>query len=611
MPYMNLVSVLIILGLGYLWVTRGFFSALINLVCVLAAGALALAFWEPTSMFLLKSLPSRGFLAFAQQSSWALGLALPFAISLGLLRAGLDKLLPSNVVVEPAVDYVGGGLCGVAAGVITAGFTVMSIGMLRMDTEFGGYRRIQPGTGNALVSQGKLWVPVDDIVAGLYGRASTGVFNNSTALAHYYPNLADVPEMLRSTEGGGKAMNVLAPSGARVVRRYRVGAEGTTLQQLLGGDQWVSSQQTVVDFHGEQFPPTSRLEGYVVQFEANSKEKNGQVVIGHAQVRLLVHEEDEFGRTVARDIFPVAAVSLANASPRQYGRWRFDAPNLFVSSVGGATELLFAFEFPVPPDATPVALYIKGTRYDIDTQAGPLADNGGSFTQYASVRDRDNRIPSGDLTGSVIQYTPDEIAQINNPQAAQTNNRVFGQRGGILTRNSIGVAFVVQRGTEQSLEVEGSRIVQGESVFLSSALEGRGLDRALRINQFLNTTTTAIVTVDVSIGAENDLEIARERGANLSDRVQLVNDQNDRFDPIGYISVNMEGRDLVKIRYFPSDPITSLGELPTTSRTRPDQILYLVYRISAPSQVVSFNVGDIVVNNFDGEPIDVQPQPDR
>ncbi|MCB9841605.1 MAG: hypothetical protein H6809_08160 [Phycisphaeraceae bacterium] len=610
MPYMNLVSVLIILGLGYLWVTRGFFSALINLICVLAAGALALAFWEPTSMFLLKSLPSRGFLNFVQQSSWGLGLALPFAASLALLRAGLDKLLPSNVVVEPAVDYVGGGLCGAAAGIITAGFTVMSIGMLRMDTEFGGYRRIAPGTGNALVSQGKLWIPVDDIVAGLYGRASTGVFNNSTALAHYYPNLADVPEMLRSTEGGGKAMNILVPTGARVVRRYRVGAEGTTLQQLLGGDQWVSSQQTVVDFHGEQFPPTSRIEGYVIQFEANSKEKNGQVVIGHAQVRLLVHEQDDFGRTVARDIFPVAAVSLANASPRQYGRWRFDAPNLFVSSVGGATELLFGFEFPVPPNATPVALYIKGTRYDIDTQTGPLADNGASFTQYASVRDRDARIPNGGLTGSVIQYTQQEINELRNPTQTQTTNRVFGQRGGVLARNGI-ANYIIQRGTEQGLEVQGSRIIQGEAVFNANTLDGRGLDRALRINQFLNTTTTAIVLVDVSIGAENDLEIARERGANLSDRVQLVNDQNDRFDPIGYISVNMEGRDLVKIRYFPSDPITSLADLPTTSRTRPDQNLYLIYRISAPSQVVSFNVGDVVVNAFGGEPIDVQPQPDR
>ena len=610
MPYMNLVSLLIILGLGYLWVTRGFFSALINLVCVLAAGALAVAFWEPASMFLLNNLPSRGFLAFVQQSAWGLGLAIPFAASLGLLRAVLDKLLPNNVVVEPAVDYVGGGLCGVAAGIITAGFTVMSIGLLRMDTQFGGYKRIEAGTGNALVSQGKLWIPVDDIVAGLYGRASTGVFNNSTALANYYPNLADVPEMLRSTEGGGRAMNILAPNAARVVRRYRVGQEGTTLQQLLGGDQWVNSQQTVVSFDGEQFPPNSRLEGYVVQFEAGSKEKNGQLVIGHAQVRLLVHSEDEFGRTVAQDIFPVAAVSLANASPRQYGRWRFDAPNLFISSVGGATELLFAFEFPVPPDATPVALYIKGTRFDIDTQSGPLAENGASFTQYASVPDRDRTIPGGALTGSVIEWTDEENRQRQNPTPNTTPDRVFGQRGDLLVRNGI-AHFVIQRGTQQGLEVQGSRVVQGEAVFNTSTLEGRGLDPALRINQFVNTSSTSIVLVDASIDAENDLEIARERGAGLSDRVQLVNAQNDRFDPLGYISVNIEGRDLVKIRYFPSDPITSMGELPTTSRTRPDQKLYLVYRVSAPGQIVSFNVGDIVVNNFDGEPIEVPLQPDR
>ena len=36
---MSIVSLLVILGIGYVWVTRGFFSALVHLMCTIIAGA--------------------------------------------------------------------------------------------------------------------------------------------------------------------------------------------------------------------------------------------------------------------------------------------------------------------------------------------------------------------------------------------------------------------------------------------------------------------------------------------------------------------------------------------------------------------------------------------
>ena len=136
-----------------------------------------------------------------QQSAWGLGLALPFGISLAL-RAGLDKAARTTSL-EPAADYVGGGLCGSAAGVITAGFVVMSIGMLRIDTAAAAVLQDPAGTGQPREPRAALDA-VDDIVAGLYGRSSVGIFASGTPMGNLLPNMADVPEMLRSTEGGGR-----------------------------------------------------------------------------------------------------------------------------------------------------------------------------------------------------------------------------------------------------------------------------------------------------------------------------------------------------------------------------------------------------------------------
>lgn len=604
--WMNLLVIVIVGALTYLWVTRGFFSALINLICILVAGAIGFAFWEPTSLFLISKAPRTGFASFLWQSSWAFGLAIPFGISFMLLRAVLDKLLPSNTVLEPAADFAGGGICGLGSGLITAGMVVLCLGMLRVDTAFLGYSRMSQQGGNTQSTSG-LWIPVDDLVATLYGKASVGVFSTSDALALYYPNVADVPEMLRSSEGGGKAMNVMLPASAQVVRRYRVGADGTNLNELIGPDQFENREQQVADFQGERFPANSTLQGFTVQFAPGAREKNGQVVIGQNQVRLLVHGADELGNPVAKDLFPVAAVSLAGATPIRYGRWRFDAPNIFISSVGGASEILFSFEFVVPPNFEPVGLYIKGVRYDIDTQSAAFRESGGTaFRSFSSVMQRDMSIPNGDLIGEVIRYTDDELEALereNDPEDVDPN---APPETGILTRNSI-VQYVVQKGTHAGLEIDANRrIVQGMATFEEGALQGRGLDAQLRINQFQNPADdTAIVQVNVSVGAPNEILRAVDEGARPTDRVQLVDTFGNRYDPVGYV---YKERTLVRISYFPGAPITALRDLPELSRSNSQQELHLIYRVSAPTTLASFEVGDIVVKSFMESPIPVETQ---
>src|SRR3982751_2232102 len=116
--WLSIIAVLVTLGLGFIWLTRGFFSSLIHLICTIIAGAIAFAAWEPVSYWLLESSPTGGIMSFLAGIAWGVGLILPFAVSLIVLRLIVDKLLPGNVVLQQKLDYIGGGVCGVFSGAL-------------------------------------------------------------------------------------------------------------------------------------------------------------------------------------------------------------------------------------------------------------------------------------------------------------------------------------------------------------------------------------------------------------------------------------------------------------------------------------------------------------
>ena len=87
----NILVVLLVLLIAYWWGNQGFFSAIIHLVCVIVAGALALAFWEPLTLGLLL----RG--GFFDSYAWGFGLLGLFVVSLFILRLATNKLVPGNV----------------------------------------------------------------------------------------------------------------------------------------------------------------------------------------------------------------------------------------------------------------------------------------------------------------------------------------------------------------------------------------------------------------------------------------------------------------------------------------------------------------------------------
>ena len=51
----NLALIGLVLLIAYWWANQGFFSSLLHLICVIVAGTIALAVWEPVTVNLLLS----------------------------------------------------------------------------------------------------------------------------------------------------------------------------------------------------------------------------------------------------------------------------------------------------------------------------------------------------------------------------------------------------------------------------------------------------------------------------------------------------------------------------------------------------------------------------
>ncbi len=286
----SLIALVFVLIIAYVWLIRGFFSAFLHLLCVVIAGAIAFAAWEPLAYAILGSAGQGGTL---EGIAWAVSLAVPFAVSLALLRVAVDKLLPANVNLPAPLNYAGGGLCGLFSGVITSGILMLSIGFLRLDSELWMAKPINYHGQGSVVKDGGVFVPTDKVVARLYGHLSRAGFRSSSALADYYPDLEDVPHSMRLNFGEGKARNTLRRRlQVRPAGRYTVTAK--TARELLndtlpGPDGKLQVEQNYVYANGANVMDGDRIEGIVLAFDAGAKEMpEGKFNVGPGQIRLLV-----------------------------------------------------------------------------------------------------------------------------------------------------------------------------------------------------------------------------------------------------------------------------------------------------------------------------------
>jgi hypothetical protein len=598
---MNVAAILIVGAIAYVWLTRGFFSALLHMVCVIAAGAIAFALWEPLGYFLLGRFNTNGMM---QGVVWAVSLVFPFAISLAIIRVAFDKLIPWNVAINDIANYIGGGVCGLVSGVITAGILILSISFLRIAPDEFGYQPLayspsRDGVGSVQRHERLGWglFPVDSITVGLYQRLSLASFRTGEPLAKWHPDLDVSGGGMRLNFGFGKARNTLTPRDFQVTAHYIVGEKGGLDAAALVADAWDPRVQKVVDLDGKAIEPKqSHIEGFVIKFNSGAKEKDGKVVMGNGQMWLVAQNSQD--ETETHSYHPMAVAAQADGADPSLARFRFDGNEVFIASVGGQSESRMGFEFLVPQGFHAIALYIKNVRFDVESGGAPTV-------QFPDGAARDSWIRSGmpetggpGTVGAAAGAL--DTSQVVTVETKSKPTDPISANAGIMVANNTG-GWVIMKGNEHGLEVreEDNHIINGEERYNKSELNNRGIDSKLRVDKFAVPRDAVVIQVDVGAASPASLLGPVAVNADTSAPPLIIDTKNQKFDAVGYIYADATE---VRIRYTPGRPIRNLNELTqigiTLSRSRPDQSLKLLFRGSLGTEIAYFAIGQKAITQY-------------
>jgi uncharacterized membrane protein required for colicin V production len=590
--FMNILVVLFVLGVGYAWMVRGVFNSMIHALCVFIAGAVAFAFWEPLALMLVKMSPERGFLSFVESVAWGVALVVPFVVVMLLLRVATDKLIPNNIKNNTMVDYAGGAVFGLVTGVISAGIMVIAVGNMRVPTDFMGYSPLNytedraQGAGS-LVKSDSLWVPVDSIVSMAYGNLSEGSMSTAQPLKYWYPELEQTGYASRvSPDGMGR--NALRPEDFTIKGRYTVGPESgvnsTDLLKIPGRD----TPQRYLDINEEPVGK-ARVFGYVVEFEAGAKERGkrgaGQLIISNGHMRLLV-ENTSTGDTFT--IFPSAVIS-ESSEPGQFGRWRFDANEVYISSTGGKSKVPMAFEYIVPTGSSPVALFVKNIRVNVDDFRTPVS--------YSTINRRDDVVGDGAILkgeASEIEYNDQYTVNYSTGGADDSFYDVSSRLMDVLSIQSARRGFTVD---------DDQQVVGGQGIWDVKTEVGRknaGTSKKLRVERYALASDQSLLKLDVSANSPFGLLTEAAQIAPLDQTVKLIDTNGAEYEAIGF---EYKDSSEMRIRYTLGNTLAGLEDTPSLSTTRSDQRMRLLFVVTRGVLIEKFVIGDTLIAEFD-PPID-------
>jgi len=586
---MNLIVIVFVLSIIYAWMIRGIFSSLIHLLCVIVAGAIAFAFWERLAVMLIEMSPERGFFSFIESVAWGVALVVPFAVSLVVLRLITDKLVSGNLRNTGVVDYAGGAVCGAATAVISAGILVLGIGSMRVKSDFMGYQPMWYSTdratgSGALVKEESLWIPVDQITAMFYSKLSSGSMSTSEPLSKWYPELHLAGFSARVSPGDGKGRNAISPDAFSVKSSYTVGnTNGSEKTSELLKDKASAQSQKYLDINSEPVP-TGHLAGFVINFEPGAKErgkKGGQLVVSNGQYRLLIEDNNDKGKTVS--VFPVAVIS-ESSEPNEFGRWRFDSNDVFITSVGGKSRVTMAFEYVIPTGFSPIALYVKNIRIDTTKLADPI--------EYADTTQRDRIVRTGSILkgeSSNRMLKKDDMVVFNtedNSDSTVRKNFRIGQMMG---------SQIAKRG--MTLDSEND-IVDGEGTWDIKNEVGRKNtpnDKNLRVDRYARGKGQAVIRIDMSADTAFGLFSEAARDAATDEPFLLIDKSGNEYEAIGFEYTDSK---VYHARYTRGSTLSGIEDTPNLSRSRSDQKLILLFVVTTGVDIQYFTVGDLALAEF-------------
>jgi hypothetical protein len=542
------ILVLAFIGLiAYWWANQGLLSAILHFVCVVAAGALAFATWEPISFLVLKVEP-------LQPYAWGIGLMLPFAIYLLILRVASDKLAPDNLNFPQAINLGLGGVFGLAAGMLTVGIAIIGMGHTHSSNQLLGIvgaARTTQSKGMPNVAVQPLWIPAHVVTARTFEFLSAGALRPTLSrgtLASEQPFLdQQALGIFRDTfaKDGRIARVAAAPGSVRIDRAILV-KDG-------------AKSYYVVDVHLE---PGATTPGQGFALSASQFRLVGRKVRGDGTGR---------GGGIA---FPVSF-----AQPDQGGgraTFSFDDRSHYITSPAG-TQILdttLVFEGDAFADNPPQFMQTLGLRIP--------------FPQIAQESPTSEMVAmlAGKEEGKAMELPPG-LGAIG-PLDLVMDDSMLPASGDV---NSLPGGMRLQ---------DGNWLFEGEGDFEQGGFRG---NKGVILKGIWSRPDTRIVRLNISRGGGstidlwNDTNTLREKAGEEA-KLVLLDDLGRTYFPIGYMHVSGGGDKRVTIKLNRAGRFAMIGDMPQLSSSGADQ-LFVLYAPGVGRTIKAIRLGDQYVATAD------------
>ena len=362
----NIAIVGLVLLIAYWWSNEGLFSAVLHMVCVITAGAFALALWEPLTMWMMSGGSFDNY-------AWGFSLVGVFAITLLILRVASDKIAPANIQFPSWANLAFGGAAGFVSGVLSVGICLIGAGYVQSTNNIMDYRgTARAEAGKEIEKVNAPWLDVTYLTSVFYSKLSVGTLHpdlfGGMPLQQFNPRMDEQATLLRDTvqEGNGQIS---------IMRRD---AEVLTFAKSENGLAIVQ-----------------------VKFAPSARDFNKQLVLAKSQVRLV--DEVRNGNE-PKVYFPDSwKQKVQNATTKDFSEelFVFDGISSYATSIPGQSEIMLTFVFDTRnARLNPKFIQIRGTRFEL-TKTIELTS--ADAVAFLTNDDSENQIVDRDVFGNDIQ----------------------------------------------------------------------------------------------------------------------------------------------------------------------------------------------------------------
>jgi hypothetical protein len=546
----NLILIALVALIAYWWVNQGLFSAVLHFACVVVAGALAFAVWEPLAVLMLQ----RNFLV---PYAWGIALLAPFALFLFLTRLACDKLVPDNLNFPQWAHYAFGGIFGIASGVLTMGMVLIGGGFVQSAKDvmgFEGVIRTVNSRGQPDTNHQSLWVPMHTITERFYATLSAGALapEFGPSMGRVYPGIADVAfGMHRDSFASGKARTSIQPNGVSL-RRF-----------------FYSSS-----YKNPNGPPGAWI--VELEFGMPGTDSGGVFSISASQIRLIERVPAGENR-MARAAHPVEW-SQPNDVGTGLSIHPFDDVTSYATNVPGQQSTRIFFAFPADRlggaqlNNPPAYVQVKGLRIALTTPP-----------EQRDFEDPEIRLVMRGSDAALATDVPltDDTKKMIRPSDLVSDYTIFPGMGAV--------------GTLGSIEHSQNYLTFGKDTFPKG---GRAASPTNRVKGIYSAEGTSVLRLNISRG-DSSIDVWNARSefrkeAGEGAPLLLVDSEGATYAPVGYF---WETNDSVEIS-LPREGIQTIGEFPFQPSGGNHRLMAL-YRITVGRKIVSVRLGTIVLANCD------------